>query len=651
MIERIADFNRFFSLMRLRSSSTVSIIFFLRRISDNEQEFADLQKKKDALLPGIEEYKSEFREQENRIRSLNDRINQQKATLNRMKSGNQGKSVDAFGTKLPRILNDIKHERFKGSVFGPIGMHVSLSDKLDSRQSAVIVERYTGFHIRDFLCCESEDRPILQNILRRHGAFNEHSVIVTSNAARITPDRIPGALTVLDLVHVDEDKPLVFNVLVDLCGLDKIVVEKNEEAISRNFVEYDRQNKETFKYGISKAVSIEGNTEVTYRFGNRMSEPSYEQCRHLLAADLSEAIRSIDEELLVDTATLIREQNSLEEIRNRLTLAEREFTSCNPGLMKLSSDKNALIREKRLLEDQLEDAKQQNDDDTSALEAEIEEIEANLQLLEGQMSEETRSRDEAQSKETGFKKEKESVDRKRAILINRIREQESIVERFLEEAGLLDKKIRDVKAQLAACVGEIKQAEAVLEEAKAQQERSEKAAVDQTTALVDGWDMQPLKIDSRDTRSSLERKIAALKDKQVKERQKIGLSNRTKAVVTHELAAAQSELKSMLKVYNTIREELKASEHSVAERRAAWKNQLLTLKKIVAKNFDIYMQKKGFAGTVKFNDEEQTLLLKTQTDNFDSYTQCSDVRQLSGGERSYTTLCLLLALGLAVRFL
>lgn len=39
------------------------------------------------------------------------------------------------------------------------------------------------------------------------------------------------------------------------------------------------------------------------------------------------------------------------------------------------------------------------------------------------------------------------------------------------------------------------------------------------------------------------------------------------------------------------------------------------------------------------------LLITTQTDNHDENTQCNDMRQMSGGERSYTTLCLLLALG------
>ena len=170
----------------------------------------------------------------------------------------------------------------------------------------------------------------------------------------------------------------------------------------------------------------------------------------------------------------------------------------------------------------------------------------------------------------------------------------------------------------------------------------------QTAKLVDHWDGKALALGKHDSTDALKKKIEHLKEKQEKERRKIGLSNRTKAGVSEELRLAVDELKTMQGIYSTVRAEFKASVESVARRRQAWRAQLKTLQKIVAKNFDIYMQLKGFAGTVKFNHEEQTLQLRTQTDNSNAQTQCSDVRQLSGGERSYTTLCLLLALGLAV---
>lgn len=81
------------------------------------------------------------------------------------------------------------------------------------------------------------------------------------------------------------------------------------------------------------------------------------------------------------------------------------------------------------------------------------------------------------------------------------------------------------------------------------------------------------------------------------------------------------------------------------KRNKLWKFRLKSNETIIRKHFDLYLQKKGFAGTVEFDHELRLLKLICQTDCENETTRAKDVRQLSGGERSYTTLCLLLALG------
>jgi chromosome segregation ATPase len=76
-----------------------------------------------------------------------------------------------------------------------------------------------------------------------------------------------------------------------------------------------------------------------------------------------------------------------------------------------------------------------------------------------------------------------------------------------------------------------------------------------------------------------------------------------------------------------------------------WRKRQLKDSETIARHFDIYMQGKGLAGTVKFNHEEEFLKIIANTDNTDDSSRVNDVRNLSGGERSFATLCLLLALG------
>jgi len=85
-------------------------------------------------------------------------------------------------------------------------------------------------------------------------------------------------------------------------------------------------------------------------------------------------------------------------------------------------------------------------------------------------------------------------------------------------------------------------------------------------------------------------------------------------------------------------------------RTKAWVKKLKSTTKTVNEKFNDYLNDRGMKGSVKFNHNEKLLHITCQTDNRNDNTTCQDVRQLSGGERSYTTLCLLLALGHVVSY-
>lgn len=86
----------------------------------------------------------------------------------------------------------------------------------------------------------------------------------------------------------------------------------------------------------------------------------------------------------------------------------------------------------------------------------------------------------------------------------------------------------------------------------------------------------------------------------------------------------------------------------------AWKSQRRRLSHDVNKLFDNYLQGQGFHGRILFNHKDRLLHLIVQKDpidsqNVDEQALKSDIRQLSGGERSFISLCFLLALGNIVR--
>ena len=143
----------------------------------------------------------------------------------------------------------------------------------------------------------------------------------------------------------------------------------------------------------------------------------------------------------------------------------------------------------------------------------------------------------------------------------------------------------------------------------------------------------------------LEAKAAALKKQVDKGRREAGLEGRSLALVGSNLEKAKADYKASCALYTILNKKLEDHQEDFTMRKGMWIDKLKHNAKVIRVNFDKYLQRKGFAGTVKFDHHDHTLHLSCQTDNSDNHTKVNDVRQLSGGERSYTTLCLLLALG------
>lgn len=65
--------------------------------------------------------------------------------------------------------------------------------------------------------------------------------------------------------------------------------------------------------------------------------------------------------------------------------------------------------------------------------------------------------------------------------------------------------------------------------------------------------------------------------------------------------------------------------------------------------FQLHLSKRGYFGKVLFDHEKQRLELKVQTDDLAATQGLNkDPRSLSGGEKSFSTICLLLSLWEAI---
>ncbi|XP_072067375.1 structural maintenance of chromosomes protein 6B isoform X2 [Arachis hypogaea] len=106
----------------------------------------------------------------------------------------------------------------------------------------------------------------------------------------------------------------------------------------------------------------------------------------------------------------------------------------------------------------------------------------------------------------------------------------------------------------------------------------------------------------------------------------------------------QRKIMKRQKVYKALRQKLDACQRALEIRGKKFKSNATRLKQQLSWKFNDHLRKKGISGLIKVNYEEKTLSIEVQMPQDASNRAVRDTRGLSGGERSFSTLCFALAL-------
>ncbi|KAL0317658.1 UNVERIFIED_CONTAM: Structural maintenance of chromosomes protein 6B [Sesamum angustifolium] len=96
--------------------------------------------------------------------------------------------------------------------------------------------------------------------------------------------------------------------------------------------------------------------------------------------------------------------------------------------------------------------------------------------------------------------------------------------------------------------------------------------------------------------------------------------------------------------YKAFQEKLEACEKALELRWSKFQRNATLLKRQLTWQFNGHLKKKGISGQIKVSYEEQTLSVEVKMPQDASSSSVRDTRGLSGGERSFSTLCFALAL-------
>lgn len=620
------------------------------------QAVNDSRKAYDELEPQVEQVRNEVRNGENRLRALNSNIRKLES------SGNS--SINIFGQRCGAVHDMVRKTRFQGPVLGPVGAFVKIAP--GKEMYASLAEFAIGNGMLDrFVVTNDNDRKILQGIRRKVGCNHDCGILQIAPHAKynVQPPPVNGIETVASVIQVSND--LVYNCLVDYSKIE-------ERALSRS----KKEGEDLLLHRENGKLAIRGRIKTVYflpqgdswnvKNGTMGMSSNEKRLRQTIGVDKSEAIaetkREIDlVQLEVDDRR--REDNRLnhehtESMRNwnkgktQLRKVEKELDQARRQIESLkeeeivasnfhtdTSEYEQLVHDEQATIDELTGHEVTMVDRLKGLEPGINELRAKLnetKVRNERVLEDVKSaEDKLANYFQHLSQRQEKLEKKRS----KIKQYEEIIEKRNIEITEIDEQTKKY-LRTARTLAFHRLNKDNLDEAAAESEWSQEP----TEADLEGVeepDRTQVKTDPKYYLARLER----LKRRIQVERESQNAMNEDPLEAYEKYVRAQKLLDSKVKQIKEIDETSQNLKGDWNKRKQLWRQFRQHIALTTDGKFNEILNDKGSSGTVEFNHKDLTLNLCVQKDATDANSQQKDVKALSGGERSYTTIALLLALG------
>ena len=524
--------------------------------------------------------------------------------------------ITAYGPTMPRVLEAIRRERrWRARPLGPIGLHIRLRDP----RWAPLVEAVLGDVLNAFCVTNHADRELLSAILREHQC---RSQVYTSppdlfEYAHGEPDA--AVLTLLRALDIDE--PYIVRSLINSVNAERSALVDARVHGDQLVRQGLRNVSQVYSADLFKITG--GPTGSATQTVSRYNGPPR------LAADTAARMREAHDAL----ADAHRERDHVAERAAALADAVRAATARLRAAESATAEEKAADRRLRHALAQLED--EMRDDEPAnvgALEAARADAADEMERIVEQFKRVEAEKERATEALQPHTEVLEHVRAQAEVLAAERAEVQQRLEGLFLERVRLSRNAAHWDAQIHAQEQAAREAHAA-EESLAQQ--------------LEEWTRQALeycpRVETQRSPATIERQITLLETQLQEADRRAGI----------DLDSVVRELREKNKAFQDARKLVDATVHTVGVLERAIKVRLEKwhyFRRYVAvrarANFALLLQNRGFSGSLHFDHNAQRLRLRVGTGEPGS--QDKDPRSLSGGEKSFSTVCLLLALWEAV---
>lgn len=558
---------------------------------------------------------------------------------------------------------------------GPVGMYVKVVSGKE-KYAKLAESAIGGGALERFIVTNQSDLQLMNKLRRDNGCGPRDCPLYRINPASTkkkydVPVPPPGVETVTSVLQVDN--AMAFNFLVDHASIDTSALADSKESSEQALLVREGNGRCSIRGGkVRKVFFLPNGDHWEAKSGNLTMVGNDRGMKQTIGVDKSAAIESTKHEMKALQQELARNKEEENGIKAAALKAKKAWNQATKEHQKVTSNIKKMEAVLDNLRSEAETSEEVPTIDTTEFENDIEEAEAAVQDLK---KKEAAMAQEIESLQPGVKEQRKQLDeitsRNKKILDDMDKvdaKLEDIVKgqtRRMEQVDKIRAKVEQVSEavqQQEGTVAEIKGkvADALAAAKKMQYSYNREVHMFELKQKNGGdvppgeeMELEPTEEDlesievvepgrnSKHFKAKLQNKLKKIEQ----EKQRRNMIESDPAVARDKYFRAKKDLDSKMEQINAIERNTTALKKDLHDRKKRWRQFRGHIAELTNLGFDTFLNKKGSAGEVEFDHEAKQLNLIVQKSNTDAHSQTKDVKALSGGERSFATLSLLLAIG------
>ncbi|XP_018430887.1 PREDICTED: structural maintenance of chromosomes protein 6-like [Nanorana parkeri] len=594
----------------------------LRQIQLQKHELEELHAQEVTTTEQIGQFQDAiYRDKEERSKLLNEERDL-KHEMERLKmqikefQDSKTDGLKRFGPNMPSLLAAIddayRQGRFKEKPIGPLGACIRLKDP----QLDLAVESCLKSLLLAFCCDNHQDERTLQNLMSREFQHDERPSIIVHEFRDRVYDVSQRAVyhstypTVLTAIEIDN--PVAANCLIDMRGIETVLLIKNNSEAG------DVMQKGQLPTNCREAFTADG-------------DQVFKNCYYF--SDVNRA-RYLSRDVEMEIGHL---EGEIGNLNSQLSTVHQRVLSLDNDIRKNEDFLRPHYDTKKRIQAQLREANAR----IANLESVEEQTSIDILALESELKANKRKIEHVR-----FEKERQRMEQFKSLFLNSEWLYEEIklkISSVSELADPLKEELHEVDLEVRKCKRHKKHYEEKLRlhlEAieKSKHELRSKES-DLEGKISHAKQIYPERIEVTQSAKDLDAEINKLKAKINSERDIHG--NREEII--KEYLASKAQYQEMHSNIKYLKKFVKLLEDIMSQRYNNYQKFLRCLSLRCKLYFDSLLSRRSYSGKISFDHKNETLSITVQPGEGNK-ALISDMRSLSGGERSLSTVFFLLSL-------